>query len=154
MNDFEQKKEKHEVSSPFETRKCAREFASQLAPGAVVFLSGDLGAGKTEFVKGCAEFFECAEQVTSPSFSLLNEYQGSMMPLYHMDLYRIEDESEIYRAGLDECVEKGGITFIEWAEKWADSSYLTPIYVRISNRDHQNRTIEISFPENVKGSNE
>lgn len=100
--------------SPEETTSLARVFGSKLTGGEVILLSGDLGAGKTTFTKGLAESLGVVETVQSPTFTIIREYQGSSLKLYHIDMYRLEDESELYELGLDDCFASDAITVIEW----------------------------------------
>src|SRR3954468_23215873 len=105
------------TNSEAETVAAGREFARGLASGAIVLLWGDLGAGKTAFVRGLAEGLGVApSEVSSPTFTLVQEYRGGRLPLYHVDLYRIEDPREFDELGLDEIAEQG-VLAIEWAEK-------------------------------------
>ena len=98
-----------------ETLKIAKEFAVRLKPGDIIALHGDIGVGKTVFVRGVMSCFGDETQVTSPTFSVMNIYDGTV-PLYHFDLYRMEDEEEIYACGLDEYIEGNGISLIEWPD--------------------------------------
>jgi len=104
--------------SPQETEAAGRRLAATLRPGDVVALTGDLGAGKTAFVRGVAAGLGCGDPVTSPTFTLIQEYGGGRLPLYHMDLYRLETTEEALRIGIDEYLEGDGVTFIEWGEKF------------------------------------
>jgi tRNA threonylcarbamoyladenosine biosynthesis protein TsaE len=100
-----------------ETAAIARELAETLSAGSVVLLFGDLGAGKTAFVRGLAEGLGVPrEDVSSPTFTLIQEYRGGRQPLFHVDLYRIEDPREFEELGLDEIAEEG-VLAIEWAER-------------------------------------
>jgi tRNA threonylcarbamoyladenosine biosynthesis protein TsaE len=130
-------------ASEAETTAAGRELGERLTAGAVVFLYGDLGAGKTAFVKGLAEGLGGArEDVSSPTFTLVQEYRGGRVPLFHVDLYRLNDPREIDDLGLDEIAE-AGVLAIEWAEKWP----LRPrsaVNVRISHLEGDLRTIDIS----------
>jgi tRNA threonylcarbamoyladenosine biosynthesis protein TsaE len=104
-----------------ETIALGREIAPALRNARIVLLRGDLGAGKTTMVKGIAEAFSAARQedVTSPTFTLVHEYRGPERTLYHIDLYRIETERELYTLGLDDLItEDGNILLIEWGEKF------------------------------------
>lgn len=101
---------------PEETRAAAARLAAQLEPGAVVALFGPLGAGKTCFVQGLAEALGVDEPVTSPTYTLANEYRGRL-PVYHIDLYRIDSPDQALDLGVDEYFEGRGITLIEWAER-------------------------------------
>lgn len=102
-------------SSPNATREWARRLSGVLVAGDVVLLQGNLGAGKTEFVKGLAEGLGVTENVTSPTFSLLNIYQG-FLPVYHFDLYRLEDPEDLANIGFSEFLSGDGVTVIEWPD--------------------------------------
>ena len=103
--------------SESETGAAGREFAAALHAGAVVLLSGDLGAGKTAFVRGMAEGLGIDPgDVTSPTFTLVQEYRGGRLPLYHVDLYRLKP-TEVDDLGLDEMTLAGGVTAIEWPDR-------------------------------------
>src|ERR1700760_2830183 len=107
--------------SPEETIELGRTLASRLRPPKLVLLRGDLGAGKTTMVKGIAEAFESASQddVTSPTFTLIHEYRGPMVSVYHIDLYRIETERELATLGLDEILnDPQNLVLIEWGERF------------------------------------
>ncbi len=121
---------RHVTSGPEETEAVARALADELRPGAVIALHGQLGAGKTCFVRGLAEGLRAAGPVTSPTYTLVQEYEGSM-PLYHIDLYRIRTASEALGFGLDEYMEGGGVTAIEWAERAGALLPPSTIHVRI-----------------------
>ena len=104
-----------------ETIALGRELAAKLHDLRMVILHGDLGAGKTTLVKGIAEGIEAASQddVTSPTFTLIHEYRGPDVTLYHVDLYRIDTERELATLGLDElCASEGSLVVIEWGEKF------------------------------------
>ncbi len=104
-------------SAPEETAGIARRLAKGLSPGSVVALVGPLGSGKTVFVKGMAEALGLpAATATSPTFSIINEYEGDP-PLYHIDLYRLEHAEEIAELGLHEYFDAAGIVAVEWAER-------------------------------------
>jgi len=106
--------------SEAETRAAARQLAADLRPDDVVLLSGDLGAGKTAFVKGLAEGLGVPpEDVSSPTFALIQEYRGGRLTLYHIDLYRLEPR-EVGDLGLEEIVRSGGVVAIEWPDRWLD----------------------------------
>jgi tRNA threonylcarbamoyladenosine biosynthesis protein TsaE len=106
-------------SSPAETQAVGREFGQRLAAGAVLNLRGDLGAGKTEFVKGLAQGLGARDQVTSPTFTLIHEYRSGRLPLFHLDLYRLRSEGELDEIGFDDYLEAGGVCAVEWGEKFA-----------------------------------
>ncbi len=106
---------KHISQSYEETLAIARSFAETLKAGDTVCLYGGLGAGKTAFVQGLAEGLGIDEPVTSPTFTIVNEYYGRL-PLYHFDVYRIADPDEMYEIGYDEYVYGDGVSVIEWSE--------------------------------------
>ena len=98
-----------------ETQKIASEFAKTLKEGDVLCMYGDLGAGKTAFVQGLAKGLGIEDHVTSPTFTIVNEYYGSM-PLYHFDVYRIADSDEMYEISYEEYVYGDGVSVIEWPQ--------------------------------------
>ena len=104
--------------SPAETEALGEAWGRSAQAGQVIGLSGDLGAGKTQFVKGFARGLGVTVRVQSPTFALVNEYSGGRLPLYHLDLYRLETAAQISSAGLDEYLSPDGVTIIEWAERW------------------------------------
>jgi tRNA threonylcarbamoyladenosine biosynthesis protein TsaE len=104
-------------ASESETRAIAVRLAADLAAGSVLLLSGDLGAGKTAFVRGLAEGLGISsDDVTSPTFTLVHEYRGGRLPLIHVDLYRL-DRADLDEIGLDEDLAAHGVVAIEWAER-------------------------------------
>jgi tRNA threonylcarbamoyladenosine biosynthesis protein TsaE len=105
-------------SNPDETRLIGAQFVNNTPAGTVVCLIGDLGAGKTEFVKGLAAGLGFAGEVTSPTFTILHEYRGGRLPLFHMDFYRLREESELDEIGFDEYLKADGVCAIEWGDKF------------------------------------
>jgi tRNA threonylcarbamoyladenosine biosynthesis protein TsaE len=103
------------TGSPEETRAMARSLAGFLGPRDVVSLTGDLGAGKTTFVQGAAEGLNVTEPVLSPTFTLVRRYRGTL-PVYHLDVYRLERLQEALDVGLDEILDEGAVVFIEWGD--------------------------------------
>jgi len=108
-----------ETSSPAETLSLGHKIGTRLKSGDILALSGPLGAGKTTLIQGIAKGLGVEDYVTSPSFILINEYAGRL-PLYHLDLYRLEDKSQIEDLGIEEYFDKAGVVVIEWAEKMGD----------------------------------
>ena len=101
-----------------ETRAWGRRFAASIAPGDVVALYGTLGAGKTQFVKGMCEYFGIPEtRVSSPTFTLVNEYMGSAGPIFHFDAYRVEQVSEFFELGYEDYFYGEGICLVEWPDR-------------------------------------
>ena len=105
----------YKTTTPEETLAAAKEVAAKLRPGDVVAMRGDLGAGKTVFVRGAAEALGCSENVTSPTFAIVNEYEGRV-PVRHFDVYRIEDEDDLYSTGFYDYMDGVSVLFIEWSE--------------------------------------
>jgi tRNA threonylcarbamoyladenosine biosynthesis protein TsaE len=133
----------HQSNSEEETRRIAAALAKELRAGAIVLLKGDLGAGKTAFVRGLAEGLGIkAEEVTSPTFTLVHEYRGGRLPLVHVDLYRL-DRADLDEIGLDQDVATQGIVAVEWPERLSRKISNT-IGVRIADRGGDHREIEIA----------
>jgi tRNA threonylcarbamoyladenosine biosynthesis protein TsaE len=103
------------TTSPEETRAVGRSMAAFLGPRDVVSLTGDLGAGKTTFVQGAAEGLGVTEPVLSPTFTLVRRYKGSL-PVYHLDVYRLERMQDVLDVGLEEILDEGAVVFIEWGD--------------------------------------
>jgi tRNA threonylcarbamoyladenosine biosynthesis protein TsaE len=104
-----------------ETKAVGERLAEKIQAGDVLALVGDLGAGKTQFVKGLAKGLGSTAVVTSPTFTLVHEYQGSRLPIYHFDFYRIESPAALRAIGFDEIVFGDGVSVIEWADRFADA---------------------------------
>lgn len=131
------------TQSEEETAAVGRDLAATLSTGDVVLLYGDLGAGKTAFVKGLAEGLGVArDAVSSPTFTLIQEYRGGRVTLFHVDLYRIEDPREFDELGLDE-IALDGLLAVEWAEKLPRPA-AHAIRVRIAHAGDNERKIEIA----------
>ena len=109
------------LRTPEETIAHGRAFAGTLRAGDVVALCGDLGAGKTHFVKGLVAGLGAECLVTSPTFTLIHEYYGGRLPVFHADLYRIDDPRELVKIGLDEHIDGEGIVVVEWADKFREA---------------------------------
>ena len=122
--------------SPGETFDLGRAWAGSACPGWVIALSGDLGSGKTQIVKGLAAGLGVVERVHSPTFALVHQYRGAEWVLHHLDLYRLETRESIARAGLEEYLfSPVGVCVVEWAERWfemeADARGLPPHLRRV-----------------------
>ena len=102
--------------SEAETEDLGRRLAAALSPGAVVAYRGDLGMGKTAFTRGLARGLGCTGRVTSPTFTVVNEYEGRL-PLFHFDLYRLEGEDALYDVGWEDYLDRGGVCAVEWSER-------------------------------------
>jgi len=132
----------HATNSAEETREVGRGFASRLKPGDVVLLSGDLGAGKTQFVQGVAAGLGVAETPISPTFNIVLSYGSGRMPLHHFDLYRLDSPQQLEDIGIAEYLESGGVCLVEWAEKFPHA--FEPAYrVNIAKTGDSEREIRI-----------
>src|ERR1700704_105160 len=129
--------------SEIETAAAGRDLASRLSAGSVVLLFGDLGAGKTAFVRGLAEGLGIpAENVSSPTFTIMQEYRGGRLPLFHVDLYRLNDSHEVDDLGVDE-IAADGVLAVEWGEKLREVPD-GAIGIRITDAGGDMRTIELT----------
>jgi tRNA threonylcarbamoyladenosine biosynthesis protein TsaE len=132
-----------DTASEAETEGTGDRLGVTLGPGSVIFLYGDLGAGKTAFVRGLARGIGAApEDVSSPTFTIMQEYAGTNITLHHVDLYRLEP-AEIEDLGLDDLVEGNGIVAIEWADRWKDRPK-QGIEVRLEQTGEDRRRISVS----------
>ena len=114
--------------SPAETESLGEGWGREAQRGFVIALSGDLGAGKTQLVKGLARGLGVTARVHSPTFTLVNEYSGGRLRLFHLDLYRLETRAQILSAGLEEYLQPDGVAVIEWAERMMnDGSRMTNV---------------------------
>ena len=130
------------TNSESETLDVARSLGKTLSAGAVVALTGDLGAGKTVFAQGIAESLDIREQITSPTFTLINEYRGRLL-LYHMDLYRLDSTREIEDIGIVDYLYGDGVCVIEWAEKLREMMPPNAIAVSLRPSGKTRREIQI-----------
>ena len=103
-----------------ETESFGRQFAGNVRPGDVLALTGDLGSGKTQFVKGLCAALSCDAAVTSPTFTLIHEYSGGRLPIYHFDFFRIENRQAAERLALDDYFFGDGVSVVEWADRFRE----------------------------------
>ena len=132
--------------SEAETERIGAELAATLAAGDIVALFGDLGAGKTAFCRGLARGLGITQRVTSPTFTIVNEYaeNAAVRPLFHFDMYRLGGSDELFELGFDDYMERGGIVAVEWSERIADALPPTAITVKISHVGENERAIEVT----------
>ena len=129
--------------SPAETEEFGGAFGRDVLPGVLVGLIGDLGAGKTQFVKGFAKGLGISERILSPTFALLHIYQSGRMPLYHIDFYRLETPDQIIGAGLHEYFSRpDGITIVEWWDRWTGKAPLNLITFQLEPINDTERRIQ------------
>ena len=107
-------------NSPAETEAIGRQVAEKIGVGSVLALKGDLGSGKTLFVKGVVDGLGSSADVTSPTFTIVHEYRGGRLPIYHFDLFRVENPQALARLGLDDYFFGDGISVIEWADRFPE----------------------------------
>ena len=136
------------TNSPEETEALGAALAQRLTPGTVIAYRGDLGAGKTAFTRGLARGLGVTEQVTSPTYTIVNEYIGGRMPLFHFDMYRLGSSDELFDIGWEDYLERGGICAVEWSENVADALE-GAIRIRIEKTGVESRRITIEGGEEL-----
>ena len=107
--------------SPEETEKIGEALAKSLQPGTILAYRGDLGAGKTAFTRGLARGLGCKETVTSPTYTIVNEYLGGRLPLFHFDMYRLASSDDLWDIGWEDYLEREGVCAVEWSENVQDA---------------------------------
>lgn len=131
-----------------ETEACGSALARSLGRGSVVALYGDLGAGKTAFVRGMAAGLGIRESVSSPTFTIVNEYPGEV-PLFHFDLYRLKNGDELLDIGWEDYLDRGGICALEWSERAEETISPDAVKVTIRRLDETRREITVSREEEI-----
>jgi len=136
-----------DTHSAEETTELGRRLAGEITPGTIVLLRGELGAGKTTLVKGIAEGFHAAlaADVTSPTFTLIHEYRGPEVTLYHIDLYRVDTQRELDTLGLDDLMEPNAILLIEWGEKFERFARERDVEIAIEHLGGDNRRVVLKI---------
>ena len=107
--------------SAAETEALGERLATRLTGGEVIAYTGDLGAGKTAFTRGLARGLGITDRVTSPTFTIVNEYEGGRLPLFHFDMYRLSSSDELYDIGWEDYLDRGGVCAVEWSEIVSDA---------------------------------
>lgn len=131
----------HYSSSVQETEALGRALAQHLTPGTVVAFTGDLGAGKTAFVRGMAQGLGIAQRVTSPTFTIVNEYEGGRLPLFHFDMYRLGSADDLFDIGWEDFLRRGGVCAVEWSETVQEALDADTIYVDIRRGAEDNQRV-------------
>lgn len=133
------------TNSPAETEALGQRLAETLQPGDVIAYTGDLGAGKTAFTRGLARGLGITERITSPTFTIVNEYLGGRLPLFHFDMYRLSSEEDLFDIGWEDYLDRGGLCVVEWSERVSGAlgSPVTVTIEKIPGSDQQRKiTIE------------
>ena len=134
--------------SPIQTEAVGQALAQRLQPGVVIAYCGDLGAGKTAFTRGLARGLGCRECVTSPTYTIVNEYLSGRMPLFHFDMYRLASSDDLWDIGWEDYLERGGVCAVEWSENVTDAME-GAIWVRIEKIGEESRRITIEGGEDL-----
>ena len=129
--------------SAAQTEEVGSKLAEQLKPGTVIAYKGDLGAGKTAFTRGLARGLGIFDPVTSPTYTIVNEYLNGRLPLFHFDMYRLRSADDLFDIGWDDYLERGGICAVEWSENVAEAME-DPITVTIEKTGEESRKITIT----------
>ena len=132
--------------SPAETEKIGAALGKILPPGTVLAYEGDLGAGKTAFTRGLAAGLGCTDMVTSPTYTIVNEYLSGRLPLFHFDMYRLASSDDLWDIGWEDYLDRGGICAVEWSENVEDAME-DAIRIRIEKLDGDSRRITIEGGE-------
>ena len=136
------------TNSPAETEALGAALAARLTPGAVLAYRGDLGAGKTAFTRGLARGLGYTEPVTSPTYTIVNEYLGGRLPLFHFDMYRLSSSDDLWDIGWEDYMDRGGVCAVEWSENVSDAME-GAITVGIDKLDDTTRRITLEGGEDL-----
>ena len=136
------------TNSPEETERVGAALGAVLEPGSILAYEGDLGAGKTAFTRGLARGLGATEQVTSPTYTIVNEYLSGRMPLFHFDMYRLASADDLWDIGWEDYLERGGVCAVEWSENVRDAME-DAITVRIEKLGEDTRRITIEGGEGL-----
>lgn len=136
-----------QTHSEQETEAAGEALAKTLPEGAVIALYGDLGAGKTAFVRGMARGLGLTDRVSSPTFTIVNEYLGGDKPLFHFDMYRLSGPEELFGVGWDDYLTRGGVIAVEWSENVEAAFEGTELRVRLTRLGDETREIEIEMED-------
>ena len=128
--------------SPAETEGVGAALAARLTPGAVIAYRGDLGAGKTAFTRGLAKGLGCTDIVTSPTYTIVNEYLSGRLPLFHFDMYRLASADDLWDIGWEDYLDRNGICAVEWSENVAEALE-EPLCITIEKTGEESRCITI-----------
>ncbi len=130
------------TNSPEETENIGFLLGNVLKPNTVLAYTGDLGAGKTAFTRGLARGLGATDRVTSPTYTIVNEYLSGRLPLFHFDMYRLSSSDELWDIGWEDYLTRGGVCAVEWSENVEDALE-SPVQIRIEKLDENTRKITI-----------
>ena len=130
------------TNSPAETEAIGAALGKIVHPGTVIAYRGDLGAGKTAFTRGLARGLGCTEIVTSPTYTIVNEYLGGRIPLFHFDMYRLRSSDDLFDIGWDDYLDRGGVCAVEWSEN-VDDAMEDAVYITIEKLGEDSRRITV-----------
>ena len=136
------------TNSPVETEAVGEKLANLLTPGAVIAYRGDLGAGKTAFTRGLARGLGCTEQVTSPTYTIVNEYLSGRCPLFHFDMYRLGSADDLFDIGWEDYLDRGGVCAVEWSEN-VEEALENAVFVTIEKLGDDTRRITVTGGDNL-----
>ena len=136
------------TNNPEQTEALGAALAARLTPGTIIAYRGDLGAGKTAFTRGLARGLGCRELVTSPTYTIVNEYLGGRLPLFHFDMYRLASSDDLWDIGWEDYLERGGICAVEWSENVEDAME-GAICITIEKTGEESRRITIEGGEKL-----
>ena len=136
------------TNSPAETEAVGEALGKRLQPGTVLAYRGDLGAGKTAFTRGLARGLGATEQVTSPTYTIVNEYLSGRIPLFHFDMYRLGSSDDLWDIGWEDYLERGGVCAVEWSEN-VDDAMEDAIWVTIEKTGEESRRITIEGGDKI-----
>lgn len=128
-------------NSPAETEALGEALAARLTAGTVVAFTGDLGAGKTAFTRGLARGLGVPDRVTSPTFTIVNEYEGGRLSLFHFDMYRLGSADDLFDIGWEDFLRRGGVCAVEWSETVQEALDADTIYVDIRRGAEDNQRV-------------
>lgn len=134
--------------SPEETERLGAALGRLLTAGDIIAYRGDLGAGKTAFTRGLAKGLGCTEQVTSPTYTIVNEYLNGRLPLFHFDMYRLSSSDDLWGIGWDDYLDRQGVCAVEWSENVEDALE-GALWVTVSRIDDNTRLIQLEGEKNL-----
>lgn len=138
----------YHTNAPEETEKLGQAIGAKLSPGTVLAYRGDLGAGKTAFTRGLAKGLGIRDLVTSPTYTIVNEYLGGRIPLFHFDMYRLKSADDLWEIGWEDYLLRGGVCAVEWSENvW--EALENPLVITIEHLGGNARRITVEGDENI-----